>query len=252
MLATLAAGFASMNLVTVVLLCTTGNQTDSLRQRFPYWKPFERPDARSRTSCHGNFENLRQLEVRTHHSHSYGIYGYVWHDAQAILSADILPPSSSRRQIGGIWLRLWHSYGGYAPSRDWGSHRSEFAWSELPKSTLPAPQTAGPLPPCPTDFPFKPEGRGYPSNRSANTEVASAGEQRAPSPRSLCEGLRPTASFPMVFPQPVLLPDPATPRNSGRDRSDMRPESTPILTSRLPVVRYARDARNPGVAPVCL
>ena len=91
---------------------------------------------RSRTSCHANFENLRQLEVRTHHSHSYGIYGYVWHDAQAILSADILPPSSSRRQIGGIWLRLWHSYGGYAPSRDWGSHRSEFASSELPKSTL--------------------------------------------------------------------------------------------------------------------
>lgn len=120
------------------------------------------------------------------------------------------------------------------------------------RALFPAPQTAGPLPPCPTAFPFKPEGRGYPSNRSANTEVASAGEQRAPSPRSLCEGLRPTASFPMVFPQPVLLPDPATPRNSGRDRSDMRPESTPILTSRLPVVRYARDARNPGVAPVCL
>jgi len=62
---------------------------------------------RSRTSCHGNFENLRKLEVRTHHSHSDGIYGYVWHDAQAILSAVLLPPSSSRRQIGGIWLRLW-------------------------------------------------------------------------------------------------------------------------------------------------
>lgn len=120
------------------------------------------------------------------------------------------------------------------------------------RALFPAPQAAGPLPPpCPTDFPFKPEGRGYPSHRSANTEFASACEQRAPSPRSLCEGLRPTASFPIVFPQPVLLPDPATPRN-GRDRSPVHPESTPILTSRLPVVRYARDARNPGVAPVCL
>ncbi len=148
------------------------------------------------------------------------------------------------------------SYGGYAPSQDWDSHRSEFASSELPKSTPSSPSrtAAGPLPPCPTDFPFKPEGKGYPSHqsKSTNSEFASACEQRAPSPRSLREGLRPTSSFPMVFPQPVLLPDPATPRNSGRDRSDMHPESTPILTSRLPVVRYARDARNPGFAPVCL